>query len=63
MTRGNKTIKGDSRGKIQTLKNMIRYSTRPFDGTGYVFKTAIAELRSEGINIKYIKDKCHYILE
>ena len=50
------------RGVIDTLKNNIRFNTRPFDGCGYPFKKALSELRREGVNIKYIRKMCHYIV-
>ena len=62
MAKGSKTISNSLRPKIDSIKCMIRYSIRPFDGTGYIFKTAIKELRNEGLNIKHQKDKCNYIL-
>jgi len=61
MNRDSKTISNSLRPKISTMKSLIRNSTRPFDGSGYVFKTALSELRKEGLKIQYIKDKCHYI--
>lgn len=62
MTRGSKTISNSLRPKIDSIKCMIRYSVRPFDGTGYIFKQAIKELREEGLNIVHQKEKCNYIL-
>ena len=50
------------RGQIDRLKYSIKHSIRPFDGDGYVFKTALAELRKEGIVIKYNRVKCHYTI-
>jgi len=48
------------RGQIDRLKYNLKHTTRAFDGDGYVFKTALAELRKEGYVIKYDKNKCHY---
>lgn len=62
MKSGSKTISSSLRPKIDTIKCIIRYSIRPFDGTGYVFKQAVKELREEGLNIIHQKDKCNYIL-
>ena len=61
MNRDAKTIKCSLRPDIEIVKGYIRDSIRPFDGSGYVFKSAIKELRDEGIKILYIKEKCHYI--
>lgn len=65
MYRGAKTISNSLRPRISTLKNLIRFSTCGFDGDrdSHVFKTALKELRQEGLKIKYVKEKCHYILE
>ena len=49
------------RGRIDTQKTIIRYATRPFDGSGYIFNSAIAELRKEGLTIVYDKKLCSYI--
>ena len=62
MSSGNKTISNSLRPRIDATKCIIRYSTRPFDGTGYVFKQAIRELRAEGVNIVHQKEKCNYII-
>ena len=48
------------RGQIDRLKYSLKHSTRAFDGDGYVFKTALAELRKEGYVVKYDRIKCHY---
>ena len=61
MDRNKKRIVPSSRPQIENIKCHIRNATRPFDGDGYPFKQAIAELRKEGLQIKYISDKCHYI--
>lgn len=60
MTRGNKTISNSTRPQIDNLKCQLRYATNPFDGTGRIFKTAISELRKEGVSIIRDKDKCRY---
>lgn len=62
MQSGNKTISNSLRPKIDTVKCMIRYSIRPFDGSGYVFKQAVKELRQEGLNIRHNKEQCNYEL-
>jgi len=62
MTRDSKNISNSLRPKIDTIKCMIRYAVRPFDGTGYIFNQAVKELRLEGLNIVYQKEKCNYIL-
>jgi hypothetical protein len=59
MTKDKKCICRNGRSKIDTLKNMMRFDTSPFDGTGY-FKTALAELRKEGVNIVFDKEKQRY---
>jgi hypothetical protein len=59
MNAGAKRINPSGRAKIDTAKNLIRFSTSPFDGGGFV-KTAISELRKEGIEIIYDKNKCRY---
>lgn len=61
MIRGKKRINPSLRGKIETIKSNIRCATRPFDGDGYVFSQAVRELRQEGMEIRYIREKCHYI--
>lgn len=60
MTRNNKSIKSNGRGVIDTLKSNIRHTSKPFDGSGYYFKTAITELKKEGLEIIYDNDKCRY---
>ena len=59
MQRGSKTISSSLRPKIDTIKCNIRFAKNPFDGDSLV-KTAIKELRAEGVNIIYNKDRCHY---
>lgn len=61
MDRDAKRINPSQRPQIEKVKSYIRYAVRPFDGTGRIFKTAISELRKEGLSIIYIKEKCHYI--
>lgn len=61
MYRGAKTISGSLRPQIENIKGHIRDTNRPFDGTGYPFKQALAELRAEGMVITYVKERCHYI--
>lgn len=60
MNRGAKRINPNQRAIIDTLKNNMRFSNKPFDGTGYAFKQALKELRSEGVEIIYNAKKCHY---
>lgn len=60
MIRGKKRINPNCRGNIETLKSNIRHSKNPFDGTGYMFKKSVSELRKEGIKIIYDKQKCRY---
>lgn len=55
-----KRINPSLRPQIDTLKNKMRFTSAPFDGTGTAFKTALKELREEGINIIYDKIKCRY---
>lgn len=59
MNRDAKCISSSGRGKIDTLKSNMRFATNPFDGSGF-FKTALAELRKEGVNIIFNKEKQHY---
>lgn len=61
MNRDSKTISRSMRPKIENMKCNIRAAVRPFDGSGSVFKTAIKELREEGIEIRYVAEKAHYI--
>jgi hypothetical protein len=63
MNRFSKTIKSTMRPQIENIKCNIREGSRPFDGDGYTFKKALAELRKEGLEIKYVAEKCHYIKE
>lgn len=63
MVRGKKTISNSQRPQIEKIKCNIRNSIRPFDGEGYCFKKALSELRKEGLQIAYIRTKCHYILK
>ncbi|WP_282679552.1 hypothetical protein [Shewanella xiamenensis] len=61
MNRDSKRISNSSRGQIDNIKGYIRDAKRPFDGDGYPFKQALRELRKEGMLIKYIPEKCHYV--
>lgn len=61
MQRGAKRISNSIRPQIDNIKSEIRGAVRPFDGCGSAFKTALQELRAEGIAIKYVAEKCHYI--
>lgn len=64
MNRDSKNISSSLRPQIETIKSNIRNSKGTgFDGTGYPFKQALKELRAEGLNIKHVRSKCHYILE
>ena len=60
MQQGSKRISPNSRGRILTLKKAFMYSKNPFDGNGHIFKTAISELRKEGVKIIYDRKKCRY---
>lgn len=60
MTSGKKTISNSLRPKIENIKNMIRFTENPFDGSGSPFKTAISELRAEGVNIIHDRKMCRY---
>lgn len=60
MTSGNKTISNSVRPQIDTLKSHFRFAKNPFDGSGYAFKTAISELKKEGVNIIRDKKMCRY---
>lgn len=57
--RGNRT---NMRPQIETVKAYIKNATKPFDGDGYVFKQALKEVRELGYIVKYISEKCHYVL-
>lgn len=59
MNRHSKRISNSLRPRIDTLKCMIRYAPAPFDGYG-LLKTAISELRKEGLVIIYDKQYCRY---
>jgi hypothetical protein len=60
MNRGSKRINPSLRPQIDTLKSKIRSSKSPFDGTGSAFKTALSELRKEGLEIIYDNKMCRY---
>ncbi|MCZ4337655.1 hypothetical protein [Shewanella colwelliana] len=61
MRTGAKRISPNSRTQIENIKSNIRCTSRPFDGDGHPFKQALRELRQEGMTIKYVRDKCHYV--
>jgi hypothetical protein len=60
MTRGAKRINPNCRGKIETVKNAMRYASAPFDGDGYIFRQALKEVRKEGAPIIYDPKNCRY---
>lgn len=60
MYKGAKTISRSWRPKIDTLKSEIRCATNPFDSDGYVFVTALKELRKEGLKIIRDRRMCRY---
>ena len=62
MNRFSKRINSSLRREIDIAKGYIKSSTRGFDGCGYPFKKALSEVRKEGYVVKYVKEKCHYIL-
>lgn len=62
MNRHSKRINPTFRPDIERVKGYIRDSKRGFDGDGYVSKTAIAELRKEGMTIKYDRTKYLYFV-
>ncbi|MEI8659401.1 hypothetical protein [Vibrio sp. Hal054] len=61
MQRGAKRISNSSRREIDNIKSNIRSAVRPFDGDGHPFRQALKELRNEGMIIKYVRVKCHYV--
>jgi hypothetical protein len=61
MNRDAKRISNSLRPLIERIKGSIRQATRPFDGDGYAFKTALKELRQEGMKFKYVAAKAHYV--
>jgi hypothetical protein len=61
MNSDSKNIKSSLRPEIERVKGFIRDAVRPFDGSGYVFKTALSEIRKEGTHILFVREKCHYI--
>jgi hypothetical protein len=61
MNRFSKRINPLCRPEIDRLKFNIKHSTGYFDGDGYIFKTAISELRKEGFRIVYNREKCMYM--
>jgi hypothetical protein len=62
MNRFSKRINPSFRREIDIIKSDIKSSTTGFDGCGYPFKKALSEVRKEGYLVKYVKEKCHYIL-
>jgi hypothetical protein len=62
MNRFSKRINPSSRREIDIIKGNIKSSIRGFDGCGYPFRKALSEVRKEGFLVKYVKEKCHYIL-
>jgi hypothetical protein len=60
MMKGAKRINPNCRWQIETTKNLIRYANNPFDGSGYIFKQALSEIRKEGVPIIYDKKNCRY---
>ncbi len=46
--------------RISIIKGYIRNSKSGFDGNGYIFKEAIRQLKKEGLEITYNKNKCAY---
>lgn len=63
MNKDAKRISNNLRTQISITKSHILHSKNYFYGAGYVFKTAIKELRDEGIKIIYNRSKDGYILE
>lgn len=61
MNRDAKRINPSMRPRIEIAKGHIRAAKKPFDGSGYAFRTALAELRKAGMKIKYVPEKAHYI--
>jgi hypothetical protein len=62
MNRFSKRINPSFRREIDRIKSYIKSSNRPFYGDSYPFKKALSEVRKEGYLVKYVKEKCHYIL-
>lgn len=60
MNKDAKNISSTLRPEIERVKGYIRDTRRPFDGNGYVFRTALTELRREGFYIRYDRKQCHY---
>lgn len=58
-------LRGNHGGSSQKeiIKSNIRNAKGGFDGCGSPFKTAIAELRKEGLKIIYDNVKCLYFKE
>lgn len=57
-----KRIKPTLRPSIENVKVLIRDAQRPFDGDGYVFMTALSEVRKEGLTVRYAREKDHYVV-
>lgn len=47
-------------GIIRSAILNLRGTGRGFDGDDYPFKKAVRELRKEGINIVYDRERCSY---
>ena len=63
MNRDAKRINPNHTAAINRVKGYIRNSNgRGFYDDGYVFKTAVRQLRQEGMNIVYDRIKCSYFV-
>lgn len=60
MNKDAKNIRCTVRPEIERVKGYIRDASRPFDGSGYIFRTALRELRREGMIIRYDRNLSHY---
>ena len=61
MNRHAKRISNSCRPEIERTKGYIRNSNgKWFDGSGYIFKVALREMRESGYVIKYNRKKCSY---
>jgi hypothetical protein len=63
MTSHAKGIDPSLRSRIETVKSRIRTTARMFDDDGYVFLTALKELRQEGYVIAYHKTSAVYTVK
>ncbi len=63
MNRDSKRINPSLRSRIEIVKSAIRGTNNMFDGDGYVFKTALKELKHEGLNIVYDRKAAVYYKE